>query len=68
MPVIGVAAQADGVAALLGQIDRLRADPDARVQLEQLVLLADGLKQDGQPVEKLFGEAAQELQGTPSAS
>lgn len=62
------AAQAGGAEALLGQVDRLQADTDARVELEKLVLLVDGLKQDGQPVEKLFAEAAQALEGAPATT
>lgn len=50
-----------GLPILLAHLDKLHKDSRAREELQKLMLVTDELKRAGQPVDKVFSEAAQDL-------
>jgi hypothetical protein len=44
-------------------LDRIKANPEARADMDALMLMIDKLRTAGQPVEKLVREARQEVEG-----
>jgi hypothetical protein len=52
-----------GVEPLMRAIDRINANPEARADMDALMLMVDKLQKAGQPVEKLVRDAQQELEG-----
>jgi hypothetical protein len=58
-----MAADVGGVEPLMRAIDRINVNPEARADMDALVLMVDKLQQAGQPVEKLVREAQQEVEG-----
>jgi hypothetical protein len=56
-------ADVNGVEPLMRAIDRINAAPEARADMDTLVLMIDRLQKAGQPVEKLVRNARQEVEG-----
>lgn len=56
-------AEAGGTEALMRGIDRINGSPDARADLDALVLAIDKLRQADQPVEKIVRDARAEVEG-----
>jgi hypothetical protein len=56
-------ADVGGVEPLMRAIDRINAHPEARADMDALVLMIDKLRKADQPVEKLVREARQEVEG-----
>ena len=55
-----MAAEIGGVDPLMRALDRINAHPDARADLDALMLALDGLRRSDQPVERLVREARKE--------
>lgn len=58
-----MAADVGGVEPLMRALDRIAAHPEARADMDALVLTLDKLRQADQPVETLVREARQEVEG-----
>lgn len=58
-----MAAEIGGVDPLMRALDRINAHPDARADLDALMLALDGLRRSDQPVERLVREARKEVEG-----
>jgi hypothetical protein len=58
-----MAADVGGVEPLMRALDRINANPEARADMDALMLGVDKLRQANQPVEKLVHEARQEVEG-----
>jgi hypothetical protein len=58
-----MAADVGGVEPLMRALDRINANPEARADMDALVLTIDKLRQADQPVEKLVRAARQEVEG-----
>jgi hypothetical protein len=56
-------ADVNGVEPLMRALDRIKANPEARADMDALMLMIDKLRTAGQPVEKLVREARQEVEG-----
>jgi hypothetical protein len=57
-----LAREAGGIDPLLAAVDRLYADPQARRDLDAIVLMADALKRDGRDPAAAFAEARRQLE------
>ena len=58
-----MASDVGGVEPLMRALDRINANPEARADMDALMLMVDKLRQAGQPVEQLMREALQEVEG-----
>ncbi|MDQ3829966.1 MAG: hypothetical protein M3361_11810, partial [Candidatus Tectomicrobia bacterium] len=56
-------ADVNGVEPLMRALDRIKANPQARADMDALMLTIDKLRKADQPVEKLVREARQEVEG-----
>jgi hypothetical protein len=56
-------ADVNGVEPLMRALDRIEANPEARADMDALMLTIDKLRKADQPVEKLVREARQEVEG-----
>jgi hypothetical protein len=57
-----MAADVGGVEPLMRAIDRINTNPEARADMDALMLMIDKLQKTNQPVEKLVREARQEVE------